>query len=77
MNARIVIITVIGSLALAASPAYAGAGGARHARQLEFVVLPDGASAAARAGRAPTAIARPAKAPWQAPNHSQVARNSF
>ena len=74
MKARILILTVIGSLVAAASPAY----GAGPARQLQFVILSDGGGVATSAHRAPTATAhRAAKEPWEAPNRSQVARNSF
>jgi hypothetical protein len=77
MKARIPILTVVGSLVLAVSPAYA-AHGALPVRRLQFAILPDGGAAAAPSGRAPTAIVhRAAKEPWEAPNRSQVARNSF
>jgi hypothetical protein len=78
MKARILILAAGGSLVLAVSPAYAGGSKSGAARRLQSVVLPDGASAAAATRRAPTAIVhRTAKAPWEAPNRSQVARNSF
>jgi hypothetical protein len=85
MKARILILTVVGSLALAASPAYAGG----NSRQLESVILSDGGSPASATGRAPTAsshgskathpakVAHVTKPPWESPNHSQVARNSI
>ena len=74
MKARILILTVVGSLALAASPAYAGSS----TRQLQFVIAGDGGSGAAPAHRAPTAIRhRLIKPPWVAPNHDQVTRNAI
>ena len=74
MKARILILTVVGSLVLAASPAY----GAGPARQLQFVILPDGGVAATSVYRAPTATAhRVVKEPWEAPNRWQVARDSI
>jgi hypothetical protein len=75
MKARILILTAVGSLLLAVGPAYAG-NGAAPPRQLQTVVLPDGGSTPA-ARRAPTAIKRVTKTPWDSPNRSQVARNSF
>jgi hypothetical protein len=77
MKARTLILTVVGSLALAVSPAYAGS---------TSVILSGGGSPITGAGRAPTAIVhktRPAKItgpamlPWEVPNHAQVARNAF
>jgi hypothetical protein len=65
MKARILVVTVVGSLVLAASPAYGS------------VILPDG-GAPVSVHRAPTAIAHHlVKPPWQAPNHNQVSRNSI
>jgi hypothetical protein len=77
MKARTLILTVVGSLVLAVSPAFAGS---------RFAIQSDGGSPATGPGRCPTAIehktkpvkiTRPAMYPWEAPNHSQVARNSF
>ena len=85
MKARILILTIVGSLALAASPAYAGS----NTRQLESVILSDGGSPASAAGRAPTAsshrsksthparVTHVTKLPWESPNRSQVTRNSI
>ena len=74
MKARILTLTVVGSLFLAASPAY----GAGPARQLQFVILPDGGVAATAAHRAPTATAhRVEKEPWESPNRWQISRNSI
>jgi hypothetical protein len=77
MKARTLILAVVGSLVLGVSPAYAGR---------TAVILSGGGSPVTGPGRAPTAIAhktkpakitRPTMLPWEAPNHSQVARNSF
>jgi hypothetical protein len=77
MKARTLILAVVGSLVVAASPAYAAS---------RAVILSGGGSPVTGPGRAPTAIThktktakitRPAFYPWEAPNHAQVARNSI
>ena len=74
MKARILTLTVVGSLALAASPAYAGG----NTRQLQFVIAGDGGSGAAAVHRSPTAVAHHLiTPPWVAPNRDQVTRNAI
>lgn len=77
MKARILVVTVVGSLVLVASPAYAGVRGTQPSRQLQSVVIGDGGSVAP-IRRAPTAFAyHLAKPPWKAPNHDQVTRDAI
>ena len=65
MKARILIVTVAGSLALVGSSAGA-------------VISGDGGAPAAQAKRAPTALRHHTmKWPWEAPNRWQVSRDAI
>jgi hypothetical protein len=79
MDARTLIITGAGFLALLAPAAHAAESGAQPARHVQFVVLGDGAGAGTRdvVRRTKVKMHRKADLPPFGPHHFQLLRNSF